>query len=354
VEYKFRIGNLLVGQGQPTFIIAEAGVNHDGEMKKARLLIDAARKSGADAVKFQSFVTERVIRRNAPKAKYQERNIGAGISQFDMLKKLELPKSRAAELKQYADSVGILFLSTAYDEIVIDDLEEIGVVAHKLASIEVVNHPLIRKAAKTGKPVILSVGMSNVIEIREALNVFKRASRAGYDYPILLKCNTNYPAKIEDQNLLAIKTLNKFVPVVGFSDHTEGSLSGLTAVALGASVIERHFTLDKNDPGPDHKASMEPAEFKKFVQDVRAVEAVLGSAELNPTGGEIENILGMRKSLCASVDISIGTIIGPEMLTAKRPGDGIYAIDFNLSQIIGKRTKREIKADDNVYISDVE
>ena len=352
-----KIGPFSVGPIHPAFIIAEAGVNHDGDMEKARRLIDAAKASGANAIKFQSFVAERVIRRNAPKAKYQDRNIGTEISQFDMLKKLELSKDQAKMLKHYADSSDIPFVSTAYDLIAVDELEEIGVCAHKLASIEVVNHPLIRKVARTGKPVILSVGMADENEVASAVIAFHHEAGLSATSPnnlILLQCNTNYPANPEDQHLRAMESLRKYVSVVGFSDHTEGSVVGIAAVALGANVIERHFTLNKKDPGPDHKASMEPHEFKEFVNSARIVEKALGTPEIRPRGGELENIMEMRRSICAAADIPEGAAIIAEMLTAKRPGDGLCATDSNLQKIIGRKTKRYIKTDENINFSDVD
>lgn len=350
------IGDKKIGSGFPAFIIAEIGVNHDGDMEKAKKLIDAAAKCGADAVKFQSFTAERLVRRNAPKAEYQDRNIGCEISQFDMLKKLELSNPKASLLKSYAESLGLVFISTPYDLIAVDELEEIGVCAYKLASIEVVNHPLIRRVARTGKPVILSVGMASEKEVAAAVWVFrKEAENFGVSVGnlILLQCNTNYPANPEDQHLRAMESLRHYVPIVGFSDHTEGSTVGIAAVALGANVIEKHFTLNKNDPGPDHKASMEPTEFMELANSIRMVEKAVGSPEILPRGGEVENILGMRKSICAAADIPIGTVITDNMLAAKRPGDGLYPTDENLLRIIGSKAGRHIVHDENIVFADI-
>ena len=356
-QKEIQIGSHQVGQGNPVFIIAEAGVNHDGDMGKAKKLIEAAKASGADAVKFQSFSAERLVRRNAPKAAYQNRNIGSAISQFDMLKRLELAQWQAVMLKKYAESVGIIFLSTAYDETAVDELEEIGVVAHKLASIEVVNHPLIKRTARTGKPVILSVGMALSIEVVEAVLTF-RVEAAGLgrspDNLILLQCNTNYPAKPEDQHLRAMESLRKSVSVVGFSDHTIGPVVSIGAVALGANVIERHFTLNKQDPGPDHQASMELEEFAGFVEAVRVMEKALGSPEVKPRGGELENIVGMRKSICAARPIRKGEVITLDMLAYKRPGGGLYPLSYNLKRIVGSRAVRGIMADENILFTDVD
>ncbi|OHA09035.1 MAG: hypothetical protein A3A44_00555 [Candidatus Sungbacteria bacterium RIFCSPLOWO2_01_FULL_60_25] len=353
---RITIGSHEIGPGRPAFLIAEAGVNHDGDMEKAKRLIDAAKDSSADAVKFQSFVTERLIRRDAPKAAYQDRNIGAATSQFAMLKQLELTQDQAAMLKRYAEGKSILFLSTAYDPIAVDELEAIGVAAYKLASIETVNHPLIRRTARTGKPVILSVGMATEAEVAAAVAAFRdEAADAGTlaGNLILLQCNTNYPAAPEDQHLRAMESLRRFVPVVGFSDHTEGDTVAIGAIALGANVIEKHFTLNRNDPGPDHKASMEPDAFRALVGAVRVMERALGSPDIVPRGGEKENIVGMRKSISAARDIPRGTVITEDMLTAKRPGNGLYATDDNLAKIIGRRAARDIRLDENILLADV-
>ncbi|TSC78308.1 MAG: N-acetylneuraminate synthase, partial [Parcubacteria group bacterium Gr01-1014_33] len=239
----------------------------------------------------------------------------------------------------------------------VDELEKLVVMAYKLASIETVNHPLIRRTAQTGKPVILSVGLANETEVMAAVSAFRdeaEKNKTNPDNLILLQCNTNYPANPEDQNLLAMQSLKRFVDVVGFSDHTEGPVSSIAAAALGAKVYERHFTDDKARSGPDHKASMEPQEFKEFVDAIRVVEKALGTPEIRPRGGELENIIGMRKSICAVVDIKKGEIITASHLGAKRPGNGVYAMDGNLARIIGKKAKRDILFDENVTFADVE
>ncbi|TSC76690.1 MAG: N-acetylneuraminate synthase, partial [Parcubacteria group bacterium Gr01-1014_33] len=360
------IGSLKVGGDNPAIFIAELGVNifpaeykTDNPVRElienAKKMIDQAVRAGAHIAKFQTFVAERLIRVKAPKAAYQDRNIGTVKSQFDMLKELELTSEVAKELKAYCEEKGIIFLSTAYDPVAVDELEELGVLAYKLASIETVNHPLIRRTAQTGKPVILSVGLANETEVMAAVSAFRdeaEKSKTSPDNLILLQCNTNYPAHPEDQNLRAMESLRKYVSVVGFSDHTEGPISSIAAAALGAKVFERHFTDDKTRNGPDHKASMEPQEFKEFVDAVCVVEKALGTPEIHPRGGELENITGMRKSICAVVDIKKGEIITASHIGAKRPGNGVYAMDGNLARIIGKKAKRDILFDENVTFAD--
>lgn len=347
-----KIGNRFVGFDEPSFIIAEAGVNHNGRLDLALKLVDAVFKAGADAVKFQNFVTEEVIRKNAPKAAYQDRNIGKKKTQYQMLKELELTEKDTCELKKYCDKIGIIFLSTASDFDSLNILEKINVVAHKLASINIVCHPLIEAVAKTNKPLILSTGMATEKEVKEAVEVFKKFNKQKNNL-ILLQCNTNYPAFPQDQNLRAINILKKYTPIVGFSDHTEGQEIAIASVAMGAKVIERHFTLDKNMEGPDHKASMDPKEFSSFVLAIRKIESALGLEEKKPTGGELENIIDMRRSICASKNIHQGTIIRQSYLAYKRPGDGLLPIRSNLKKILGKKAKINIKADSNINLKDL-
>lgn len=338
------IGGRRVGPGHPAFIIAEAGVNHNGSVALARKLVDAAVASGADAVKFQSFRTELLIRRDAPKAKYQDRNIGVRKSQFAMLKELELDAAQTRALKQYCDRRRILFLSTPYDFESLEMLSALGVPAYKIASMDVVHHRLLERAAATGKPVILSTGMATESEIRRAASIFR-----GKDL-ILLQCNTNYPSPAEDQNLRALASLQALVPVVGFSDHTEGPESAIAAIALGASVIERHLTLDRRMTGPDHNSSLDPAGFLAYARSLRRAEASLGSRRKRPHGGELENMTGMRRSICASRDIPARTVLTEEHLAHKRPGNGLPPTLANIKRVVGRKTRQAVAADENITL----
>jgi len=347
---EIKIGNKKVGGKNSVFVIAEAGVNHNGKINLAKKLVNAAVECGADAIKFQNFITEEIIRKNAPKAAYQSRNIGRKKSQYDMLKELELNPDQTSSLKKYCDKKGIIFLSTAYDFKSLKLLEKINVVAHKLASIDAVCHPLIKKIAQTKKPLILSTGMTTEKEVNQAVKIFKTKTGSTKNL-ILLQCNTNYPAKPQDQNLLVMNTLKKYVPIVGFSDHTEGNEISIAAVALGAKVIEKHFTLNKNMPGPDHKASMDPQEFKMFVRKIKKVESALGSEIKKPTGGELENIIGMRRSICAKIDIPKNTVLTENHFVYKRPRNGLSPTENNIKKLIGKKTKESITVDENINLN---
>ena len=349
---EIKIGKKIIGDNYPVFIIAEAGVNHNGDVKLAKKLVDAAVASGSDAVKFQTFNTDVLIRQNAPKAGYQDINIGKEKSQYQMLKELELKEQDITELKEYAEGKGIIFLSTAYDFFGVELLEKLEVPLHKLASIDVVFHPLIQKIARTGKPLILSSGMATEEEIDGAVAAF-RSVGGRPEHLILLQCNTNYPANPADQNLRAMETLKKYAPCVGYSDHTQGNEVSIAAAALGARVIEKHLTLDKTMAGPDHSSSMNPDEFKNFVQAIRKTEAALGKKEKRPTGGELENMVGMRRSICAKTDIPAGTILTEEHLSYKRPGDGLVPTEKNLSALVGKTAKCNILKDENITFDKV-
>ena len=347
-DHKIKIGDKIISNQHPVFIIAEAGVNHNGDIGTAKKLVDSAIECGADAIKFQNFITEKLIRKSAPKAAYQNKNIGKIKTQFQMLKELELSFIDTQDLKNYCDKKTIIFLSTAYEDNSLNFLESINVHAHKLASIDIVHHPLIELIAKTKKPLILSTGMANEQEIKEASELF--AEKSNRKKLILLQCNTNYPANPEDQNLRAMETLKKYSNIIGFSDHTEGQEISIAAIAMGAKIIERHFTLNKNMPGPDHRASMNPKEFKHFVNTARKIELALGSTIKKPTGGEKNNIIGMRRSICAKTFINKDTILTKKLLTYKRPGNGLVPTKKNLKKIIEKKTITKIKEDQNISL----
>lgn len=338
---KVKIANRLIGEGEPCFIIAEAGVNHNGDVNLAKKLIYVAKEAEADAVKFQSFKAENVVTGKAPKAKYQEQATGFAESQYEMIKKLELSAGNFEELALHAQKDGIIFLSTPFDNESVDLLDSLGVPAFKIASGEITNFPLIRYIAKRGKPVILSTGMSTLGEINEALQVIQSE---GIKDIVLLHCVTAYPAKVKDVNLKAMETLRcKFKLPVGLSDHTLGITIPIAAVALGACVIEKHFTLDKSMPGPDHKASLEPEELKQMVKAIREVEKAMGDGNKTPTDEEKQVQKVARRSIVAGVNIPKGTIITEAMLRIKRPGTGIKP--KYLENVCGAKAKVTIKGD---------
>ena len=337
---KIKIEDKLIGEEEPCFIIAEAGVNHNGSVELAKKQINAAKDARADAVKFQTFKAENVVIKNAQKAEYQKETTGEG-SQYEMIKSLELSKGNFRELADYAKKKDIMFLSSPFDKESVDLLDEMNVPAFKVASGEITNFPLLKHIANKGKPIILSTGMATLGEVEEALKIIRNE---GVEDVILLHCVSNYPAKIEDVNLKAMETLKcAFKLPMGFSDHTSGITASIAAVALGACVIEKHFTLDRNLPGPDHKASLEPKELKNMVNSVREVERALGDGIKRPTQGEEEIKKVARRSIVARVDIPKGAIITEDMLDVKRPGTGIEP--KYLKFIIGRKAKENIKKD---------
>ena len=326
--------------GNKTFIIAEAGVNHNGNISLAKKLIDVAKDVGVDAVKFQTFNAEEVVTKDAEKTECLEETTGKG-SQYKMLKRLELTEGGFKELAVYAKKVGILFLSSPFDKESADLLDKLDVPAFKVASGEISNSPLLKHIAKKGKPIILSTGMATLGEVEEALNVIKRE---GVEDVILLHCVSNYPAKIEEVNLRAMETLKQaFQTPVGLSDHTLGITASIAAVALGACVIEKHFTLDRSLPGPDHKVSLEPSELREMVRAIKEVEKALGDGIKKPTKEEEEIKKVARRSVVAKGDIPKGTTITEDMLDVKRPGTGIEP--KYMGMIIGRKAKENIKMD---------
>jgi N-acetylneuraminate synthase len=324
-----------------TFIIAEVGVNHKGDIKLAKKLINVAKDAGADAVKFQTFKAKDVVTQNAEKAKYQKETTGEG-SQYDMIKKLELTEEDFRELADYAKEKDILFLSSPFDKESVDLLYELDVSVFKVGSGEITNFPLLKHMAKKEKPIILSTGMATLGEVEEALNVIRNE---GVEEVILLHCVSDYPARMKDVNLRAMETLKQAFKIpVGFSDHTLGITASIAAVALGACVIEKHFTLDRNLLGPDHKASLNPEELKEMVRAIRNVEKALGEGIKRPTKEEEEVKKVARRSIVAKIDIPEGAIITEDELDVKRPGTGIEPKYLN--SVIGKRAKENIKKDD--------
>lgn len=328
------------------FIIAEAGVNHNGDIQLAKRLVEEAKKAGADCVKFQTFRAEALVTTDGEKADYQKKQTGGEESQLEMLKRLELTREEFLSLREYCDQLGIGFLSTAFDMESLNFLESLNPFCYKIPSGEITNYPYLVAIGKTGRDVILSTGMSEVSEIEEAVKVL---TENGAGEITLLHCTTEYPAPIEDVNLRAMQTLaKKFGVKVGYSDHTEGIEVPIAAVAMGATVIEKHFTLDKNMEGPDHKASLEPEELSKMVQAIRKVELALGSSEKQVTTREKSNRKVARKSIVAARDIRVGEVFTEENLTAKRPGDGISPMKW--PQILGQKAARSFKKDERIVL----
>lgn len=317
----FEIAGRPIGPGHPCYVIAEAGVNHNGDLALARHLVDVAVEAGADAVKFQTFQAELLASAAAPKANYQKVTTTSAESQLDMLRRLELSRAAHEALLPYCQERGILFLSTPFEEVSADYLESLGVAAYKLPSGEITNLPFLTHVARKGRPLIVSTGMSTLGEVEAALQTIAAASHP----PVaLLHCVSNYPADPAQTNLRAMLTMQAAFGVpVGYSDHTPGIEVALAAVALGACIIEKHFTLDKNLPGPDHQASSEPEELKALLRGIRKVESSLGDGRKVPALCEANTAAVGRKSLIAACDLPAGTVLSERAVTIKRPGNGL-------------------------------
>ena len=328
-----------------TFIIAEAGVNHNGSLELAQKMIDAAVDAGADAVKFQTFKAEKLVSKYAPKAEYQKKRTTADESQLEMIKKLELNAATHRILIDYCTKKNIRFLSTPFDLESIDLLNELGLDIFKIPSGEITNLPYLRKIGDLKKEIILSTGMADLGEIEDALDVLAGAGTKLKDITVL-HCNTEYPTPIEDANLKAMLTIKAAFPGVniGYSDHTLGIEIPVAAVAMGATIIEKHFTLDKNMEGPDHKASLEPNELKAMVHAIRNVEKALGSGIKKPSHSELKNKPIARKSLVAAKPILKGEVFTQENLTVKRPGTGISPMRWD--EIIGQKASKDYQQDE--------
>ena len=326
------------------FIIAEAGVNHNGNYNLAIQLIDKAKESGADAVKFQTAVPELVMTNSATMAKYQVDNIGSENTQLAMAKKIHLPLQDYKKLRDYCEKVNIMFLSTPFDHMSILELEKLDMEYFKIPSGEITNLPYLRHVSKVAKKIILSTGMSNMQEIKDALNILVENGTNKTNITVL-HANTMYPTPMEDVNLRAMQTIgNTFDIAYGYSDHTLGIEVDIAAVALGASVIEKHFTLDKTMEGPDHKASLEPDELKAMVTAIRNIELALGSSIKQPSKSEIPNIEVARKSIVASCIIKKGEKLREDNLAIKRPGNGINPMKWD--EVIGSIAKKDYEADE--------
>jgi len=335
-----------------TLIIAEAGVNHNGSMNLAKQLIEKAAEAGADIVKFQTFKAYRLVSQSAKRAEYQKANFQSEDDfQFTMLKKLELDKAMHLELMAHCKHCGITFLSTGYDEESIDMLYRFNVPFYKIPSGEITNKPYLQHIAKKRKPVVLSTGMSNIDEIRDALDVLTDGGIELSEIAVL-HCNTEYPTPMEDVNLFAIQHIrDTFGVKVGYSDHTKGIEVPIAAVALGAEIIEKHFTLDRNMEGPDHKASLEPEELKAMVKAIRNIEkAISGTGKKEVTKSELPNIAIARKSIHLSQSIYKGETIERKHLIMKRPGDGISPM--LIDAILGKKVLRDLEAEEKLSMED--
>lgn len=329
-----------------TIVIAEAGVNHNGSLDTAKEMVRVASDSGADFIKFQTFVTGNLVSRDAKQADYQKKNLGNDMSQFEMLKKLELGLSDHEELFQYCKQSNIGFFSTAFDFESIDMLEKFDLPMWKIPSGEITNLPYLRRIGSFFKPVILSTGMATLGEIEAAIEVLLGSGTKRSQISIL-HCTTEYPAPINEVNLNAMITIGKAFKVkYGYSDHTEGIEIPLAAVAMGASIIEKHFTLDRNMEGPDHKASLEPGELKQMIEGIRKVEKALGSGIKYPSQGELANLLPARKSIVALKKINKGEMFSDNNLTAKRPGNGISPMEWE--KVIGLIAKRDFEIDEQI------
>jgi N-acetylneuraminate synthase/N,N'-diacetyllegionaminate synthase len=334
---KVKIGDKLVGKGQPVFIVAEAGSNHNRKLEQAKQLTDVAAEAGADAVKFQTFLADKIVAKIGPKAGYMEKVSKESV--YKIFKRMELPREWHRELAEYANKKGLIFLSSPFDEEAVNLLEELGVPAFKVASGELTNFPLIKYMARKGKPLIVSTGAATMGEVGEAVSVIKNE---GNKKIVLLHCVANYPAAPEDANLLAMRTLKeKFKLPVGYSDHTLGVAAPLAAAALGAAVIEKHFTLSRKLPGPDHFYALEPGELRAMVEGIRAVEKMLGSPIKRPAKAEREIRRLARRSIFAKVDIPAGTVITKEMLTVLRPAIGLEP--KYLENVISRKARVNIK-----------
>ena len=351
-KISIKIGQFKIEEPGRVFIIAEAGVNHNGELKKALKLVDVAAEAGTDAVKFQTFRAEDVVLEQAPMAKYQETNLGKTMTQLEMIRSFELDENHWPKIIARCKAKNILFLSTPHGgRRSVDLLESLGVVAYKIGSGDLNNYILLERVARTGKPIILATGMASLSEVKKAI-LYIRSK--GNIQIIVLHATTRYPCPPNDVNLRAMTTMmNTLDVLVGFSDHTDNDLSAIAATALGAAVYECHFTLDKDLPGPDHVASANPKELRQRIQSIRSTEVILGSKDKFPTKSERETMIELvRKSLAYESDFPKGHLLAPKDLEAKRPADGISPIHYE--KFLGRRLKKSVGKNQMVSHSDFE
>ena len=337
---------------KPVLIIAEAGVNHNGDLKIAKALIDAAADAKVDIVKFQTFKTEKLVSKDAKKATYQQKN-SENEAQFEMLKKLELPQEWHYNLKNYAESKGVKFLSTGFDHESLDFLNTLNPLFFKIPSGEISNKPYLEHVASFGKPIVLSTGMSNLKEIEAAINVLTNNGVLKNDISVL-HCNTEYPTPFIDVNLKAMLTIKKHFNVeIGYSDHTLGIEVAIAAVAMGAKVIEKHFTISRTMEGPDHGASLEPFELKQMVESIRNIELALsGNGKKEPSASELKNKIAARKSIYINTNLNARDTLEMKHIDIKRPGDGINPM--HIDEVIGKKIKINLTEDSKLKWEDLE
>jgi N,N'-diacetyllegionaminate synthase len=344
---QIKIEDKEISINSPTFVIAEAGVNHGGDMNIAKALIDLAANAGADAVKFQTFKAEHLILNDIQKAPYQELTTDARETQFEMLKKLEVSKEQNRNLKNYCAKKGIVFLTTPFDEVSLDELDELDLPAFKVASTDTTNLPYLRAIAKKNKPIILSTGMSYLTEVELALQTI-------YEYNkdvVLLQCTANYPIQDDEVNLAVINTFrDTFDILLGYSDHSVGVGAAPFAIPMGAKIVEKHFTINKDDEGPDHAASLSPTELIDFIKTVRRVDVFMGSSVKEPTTSELGTRKSLQKCLVANKDINKGDLYSKENLVAKRTGGvGISPIQYD--KLIGKEAHRNFKMNEVITVA---
>lgn len=345
---QLKIGQSLIGQHSPCHIIAEAGVNHNGSLTTAKQLATVAAEAGANALKIQTFKAQRVVSKNSPKAKYQLKSTDPSETQLEMLTKLAFPEDDYPYLQEHCCELGIEFFSTPYNEEDVDFLIKLGVRCFKLASISIVEPHFIKYVAQSGLPLILSTGMATLEEVAHAVEVVKSVGNEDFT---LLQCTTNYPTNSDEVNLNAMITMREALGArVGYSDHTTTNTACIAAVALGAQVIEKHLTIDKLMNGPDHSCSEDPGGFKKLVSSIRETERCMGNATKSPSESEINNMVGMRRSLVAKRDISIGEVAKETDFTLQRPANGLPP--SLLRELIGKSFLNAKAAGDFFQLSD--
>lgn len=341
------ISNRQISENSRTFIIAEAGVNHNGDINLAKEMVDIAIESGVDAIKFQSFKTDKLILTDIEKAPYQKETTAGAETQYEMLKRLELQMQQTLEIKEYCEKKHIIFLSTPFEKDSLEELDKIGVPAFKISATDLTNIQFLRQVASKGKPIILSAGMCYLEEVRMALEAIEKINKD----VVLLQCTANYPMQDDEANIKVVQTLrDEFEIITGYSDHSQGVGASPYAVALGAKVIEKHFTLDRNMEGPDHKASVTPDELKQLVQDVRRVEKYLGNGVKMPTCSEQMTRKSLQKCLVAAKDIKAGEQFTNENVVAKRTGgQGISALYIN--EVVGRISKKHFIQDQIIILN---
>jgi len=340
-----RIDQKLISENSNVFLIAEAGVNHGGDMSIAKKMVDLAVEARADAVKFQAFKTEHLILNNIQKAPYQKTTTSASESQYEMLKKLEISREQNLELKKYCANKGIVFLTTPFDEESLDELDDLNLPAYKIASTDTTNLPFLEKVAKKGKPIFLSTGMSYFSEVKLALETLYKHN----DNVVLLQCTANYPVQDHEVNLAVINTYREnFNMLLGYSDHSIGVGAAPFAIPMGVKVVEKHFTFDKSGKGPDHAASLSPEELVDFVKTVRKVEAYMGSKVKQPSDSEMRTRSSLQKCLVARANIKKGEFFSDKNLVAKRTG-GVGISPIKMSEIFKMSARKDYKKDEIVF-----